>query len=122
MTSETTTAPGTTPQAEYTDEVARKLEEMKEKFLALELEQMRKGEIKARAQLQNAKKAIQEKQAEVEDRLDTARKVSAAAWDEAREGLESAWSELTGAFERARAEFKGEPLPEEENEEEAEAD
>ena len=108
MTADAATAePGTTKQAEYTERLERKLEALREDFLALELEQMRKGEIEARAQLQTAKKAIEEKRALVEDKLDRARKVSANAWDEAREGLESAWGELRGAFDRARAEFQG---------------
>lgn len=106
---ETQTRPGTeTPQAQFTGRIEEELERLRRDFLDLELEQMRKGEIAARAKLERAKSVVKEKRVEVEDKLDTAKKVGAAAWREARDGLQAAWDDLEGAVGRAREELRGE--------------
>lgn len=95
------------PKAEFTDTMAQRLDELHREFQELELEQMRKGEVKARAKLAAAKKSIAGKRKEVEDRLDTVRRASANAWEEARDGVEAAWQELRDAVDRARKDFEG---------------
>ena len=97
-----------TQRAEFTDEMERRVNEATEAFQELELAQMRKGEIKARARLAEVKKTVDEKRANARARLAAARLASAAAWDEAKKGLQSAWTELNEAVERARHELTGE--------------
>lgn len=115
------TMSGSEPAAELTDRIEQGLERLREEFLQLELDQMRKGEIEARAKLANAKKAVGEKRAEVADRLDTVRKASGAVLEEARVGLQAAWKELRDAVERARDDFEGRLAEEEEEDEDERA-
>jgi hypothetical protein len=81
-------------------------------FQDLELEQMRRGEIEARARLAKVKRGVDEKRTEVQQSLHQARKASESAWDEARAGFEAAWGELRAAVERARRELSGEGVEE----------
>lgn len=96
-----------TPKAEFTDNMEEQIEELRKEFQELELEQMKKGEVTARAKLADAKSAFEKKRRDVENRLDTVRRASSNAWDEAREGLDSAWDELRESVERARKDFEG---------------
>ncbi len=107
----------TTEQAELTQTVEEHLEALRKRFQDLELEQMRKGEIAARAKLDEAKKAVNQKRTQLESQLRRARKASGNAWDEARQGLENARSELEEAVERAAQSFAG-TLEDEDSEEE----
>jgi hypothetical protein len=97
-----------TQRAEFTDEIERRVNEAVEAFQELELAQMRKGEIEARARLAEVKKTVDEKQSNARARLASARSASAAAWEESKKGLQSAWTELSEAVERARHELTGE--------------
>lgn len=98
---------GDAPKAEFTEKMEEQLEALRTKFQEMELEQMKKGEVAARAKLSAAKKAVERKRKEVEDRLDTVRRASANAWEEARDGVDAAWEELQDAIERARKDFEG---------------
>lgn len=109
--------PTSTEQAELTQSVEEHLESLRQRFQDLELEQMRKGEIAARAKLDEAKQAVNQKRTQLESQLRRARKASGNAWDEAREGLENARSELEAAVERAAQSFAG-TLEAEDSEEE----
>ena len=97
----------TTEQDELTQTVEEHLEALRKRFQDLELEQMRKGEIAARAKLDEAKEAVRQKRSQLESQLRRARKASGNAWNEAREGLESAQSELEEAVDRAAQSFAG---------------
>ena len=96
-----------TPKAEFTESMEARLDELRTRFQEMELEQMKKGEIEARAKLADAKKRFEKKRRDVENRLDTVRRASSNAWEDARDGLESAWGELTDAVERAQKDFEG---------------
>lgn len=112
------TSENTAPKAEFTDKVEERLDELRSEFHDLELEQMRKGEVEARAKLAEAAETIKKKRAHVEAKIEAARKAGDSAWQEARGGLESAWAELTDAFNRAKRDFDGTLEAEEEEEEE----
>lgn len=105
-------------RAEYTEKVERLLEDAKSRFQQMELDQMKKGEVEARAQLARAQERFQQRRKELESQLKRARKAGEGAWSEVKDGVEAAWSELSGAIDRARAEFAGEELEEEDAEEE----
>ena len=92
-------------KAEFTEEVARRVDALLKEFQGMELSQMRKGEIAARAKLANAKKSLERKRETMREQLKRARDAGTAAWDDAREGVESAWEELRGAVEQAREDF-----------------
>lgn len=98
----------TTERAEFTEDLERRITGLVRDFQDLELEQMRKGEIEARAKLANVKEQVDEKRSDALASLSRARKASASAWDEAKGGLQSAWTELRGAVDRARDELAGE--------------
>ncbi|HSG46679.1 MAG TPA: hypothetical protein VLA43_02575 [Longimicrobiales bacterium] len=100
--------PEVVTRAEYTEKVERLLEDAKKRFQELELEQMRKGEVEARAALAKAQKRFEERRRELESELNRARKSSDSAWDEIRDGLESAWEEVVTSVNHARDEFRGE--------------
>lgn len=95
-------------KAAYTEQVEEQLEEAKKRFQQLELEQMRKGEVEARAALARAQERFSEKRRELESELRRARRSSESAWAEVKEGLESAWDDLAEAVDHARDEFRGE--------------
>jgi len=97
-----------TERTEFTDTLESRIDTAVKEFQDLELEQMRKGEIKARAKLADAKKIVDEKRADASKSLASARRASAAAWDEAKTGLQAATTELGSAVERVRAELTGE--------------
>ncbi len=103
-----------TPKAETTRAFETKLEEARRRFQAMELEQMKKGEVEARALLARAQKRVEGRRADVETRLEKARGASGSAWDEIRKGLEEAYASLEDSLERARAEFAGEVLDDDE--------
>jgi hypothetical protein len=94
-------------RAEFTDALESRIDAALQEFQDLELNQMRKGEIKARAKLADAKKLIDEERANARKSLSSARRASAAAWDEAKTGLQAAATELHAAVKRARADFAG---------------
>jgi hypothetical protein len=96
-----------TEKAEFTDRIEDRVKDVLKEFQGMELEQMRKGEIKARAQLSDAKKVVDEKRARLERSLKDAQNASGAAWEEARAGAEAAWSELSEAIAHARDTFEG---------------
>lgn len=100
--------PEVVTRAEYTEKVERLLEDAKKRFQELELEQMRKGEVEARAALAKAQKRFDQRRKEVESELKRARTSSQSAWDDVKDGLESAWGELIESVNHARDEFRGE--------------
>lgn len=95
----------TEQRAEFTEQIETRINEIMREFQDLELEQMRKGEIKARAKLANIRGGFVAKRKAVKDQLEQARKASSAAWADSKQGLESAWDELRSALEEARREF-----------------
>lgn len=97
----------TTDQAEFTNRFEEKVTDTLKEFQQLEIEQMRKGEIEARAKLADAKKAVNAKRDAMKKRLRSARKASRDAWSDAKAGVESAWDELTEAVSDARDSFEG---------------
>lgn len=110
----------TSAKDRYTEEMEQKLEDLRTEFQQLELEQMKKGEVEARAKLAAAKKAVDKKRREAEDRLDTIRRASTSGWEDARDELDKAREELQSSIDRARKDFEG-ILEEEEEEEKATA-
>ena len=106
------------PKAETTRAFETRLEEARRRFQTMELEQMKKGEVEARALLARAQKRFEDRRADVETRLKKARGSSGSAWDEIRKGLEEAYTSLEDSLERARAEFAGEAVEDDEETEE----
>jgi hypothetical protein len=98
-----------TQRAEFTNDIERRITDLMTEFQDLELKQMRKGEVEARARLASVKKLVDEKRGNAKRSLASAQRASSAAWDEAKAGLESAWTELRDAVQRAHAELSGEP-------------
>ena len=92
-------------KAEYTAKMERFLEDMGTRFQKLELEQMKKGEVEARARLAEAQKRFAEKKNDLETRLSKLRKAGDDSWSELKTGIDSAWNELESAFDRARTSF-----------------
>ncbi len=99
-----------TPKAETTRAFETRLEEARRRFQEMGLEQMRKGEVEARALLARAQKRFEGRRADVESRLRKARSSGGSVWDEIRKGLEEACTSLEDSLERARAEFAGEAI------------
>jgi hypothetical protein len=95
----------TEQRAEFTEQIENRFNVAIREFQDLELEQMRKGEIKVRAQLASVKKSFDIRRTAMQDQLADATKASSAAWSDAKQGLESAWEELSNALGEARAEF-----------------
>lgn len=95
----------TEQRAEFTEQIEKRFDEALREFQDLELRQMRKGEMKARAKLAQVKKGFDAKRDALRSRLDEATKASSAAWSDAKTGLESAWEELRAAVDEARNEF-----------------
>lgn len=104
-------------QAKFTEEMESRIHDILEEFHTMELTEMRKGEIEARARLAKAKKTFEQKRDAMRRTLAKARKASEGAWDEARDGLEAAWGELRESVDRARAQFDGVEYAEESAEE-----
>jgi hypothetical protein len=104
------------PKAETTQAFETRLEDVRRRFQKMELEQMKKGEVEARAVLARAQKRFEGRRADVESRLKKARGASGSAWDEIRKGLEEAYTSLEDSLERARAEFAGESVDDDEEE------
>lgn len=103
-------------QAEYTKKLERLLDDAKNRFQQMELDQMKKGEVEARAQLAHAQKEVRQKREAFEKELKRVRNSSRDAWEKLQEGADSAWDDLQAAVEAARAEFAGEVVEEEEEE------
>lgn len=104
----------TPERAEFTSQMEQRLDELGRRFQEMEIEQMKKGEVEARQKLEAAKKSVTEKRNEFESQLRRARKVSDDAWDDVSDTLRNAWTEMKEAVDRARAEFDGEGLEEDE--------
>jgi len=104
----------TPERAEFTSEMEQQLEDLGRRFQEMEIEQMKKGEVEARQKLEAAKKSVTEKRNEFENQLRRARKVSDDAWDDVSEKLRGAWTEMKEAVDRARAEFDGASLEQDE--------
>ncbi len=96
-----------------------RLETLKHDFQELELEQMKKGEIEARAKLASAKKDVKKKRDAAQRSIEGIRGSSAALSDEDRQAVEDALDELEAAVERARQDFEGTLEDEEQAEDEA---
>jgi hypothetical protein len=111
----TTDTDQSTERAEYTEQIEQRIKDTLREFQDLELEQMRKGEIKARARLAKVKRGVDQKRTAAQESLHRTRKASEAAWHEARVGLEAAWGELREAVERARSELSGDEADGESN-------
>lgn len=94
-------------RATFTNEVEERLETLRQKFQEMELSQMRKGEMEARAKLADAKKEIDRKRQSARQKLHEARKASENAWADLKEGLGAALTELSDAVERAHRSFEG---------------
>jgi hypothetical protein len=92
-------------RAEFTEQIESSVHEVLKEFQELELTQMRKGEIKARAKLAEVNKTFTRKREAVADELKKAGQAGSAAWTDAKKGVESAWEELRAAVDEARAEF-----------------
>ena len=97
----------TSERAAYTERFERRIKEALRDFRDIELEQMGRGEVEARARLVAWKGSIHEKRVAAQERPSEARHASAAAWSEARAGVEAAWVELRDAVARARIELLG---------------
>jgi multidrug resistance efflux pump len=97
-----------TERAEFTESIERRIDGLIRQFQEMELEEMRKGEVKARAKLAEAKKTFDQKRRHARESLSEARSASVAAWEEAKAGLQTAWTDLDRAVERAREEFAAE--------------
>ena len=95
----------TTQRAEFTEQITERLNDAIREFQDLELEQMRRGEIKARAKLAGVRKGYVKKRDAMKHELEKATKASSAAWSDAKGGIESAWNDLRTAIDEARAEF-----------------
>lgn len=104
---------------QFAEEMEERLDTLWARFQAMELEQMRKGEIEARAKLARAKKEVKKRRREVERRLDAVRDARPGAWEEAGEEAREAWAKLDEEVERAQHDFEG--TLEEQEEEAAEA-
>ena len=91
----------------FSDQAEERLEALRKRFQEMELEQMRKGEMEARAKLAKAKKTVDRKRDEAREMLKRARKAGASAAAEIQEGLDAALTELSDAVERARRDFEG---------------
>jgi|GEM_PF-5694884 len=100
----------TPERAEFTSQMEQRLEELGRRFQEMEIEQMKKGEVEARQKLEAAKKSVTEKRNDFENELRRARKVSDDAWDDVSDTLRTAWTEMKEAIDRARTEFDGENL------------
>jgi hypothetical protein len=109
-----TVSTATEERATLTESLETRIHEAIDEFQQMELSQMRKGEIEARAKLADAKRKVRERQAVATARLHNAKKASASAWEEARSGLEEAWEDLRAAVHAARRSFDG--IPEEDGE------
>jgi hypothetical protein len=94
-----------TERAEFTENLEQRIESLVQEFQEMELEQMRRGEMQARAKLADVKKIVDGKRESARKSLAFAHKASAAAWGDAKEGLQSAWRELRDAVQTARDEF-----------------
>lgn len=92
-------------RAEFTKEIENRVDDVLREFQDMELKQMRKGEIKARAKLAEVRKGFSAKRDNVRKALEEATKASSAAWTDVRGGVESAWEDLHTALEEARAQF-----------------
>jgi len=104
----------TPERAEFTSQMEQRLDELGRRFQEMEIEQMKKGEVEARQKLEAAKKSVTEKRNEFESQLRRARKVSDDAWDDVSDTLRNAWTEMKEAVDRARAEFDGASLEQDE--------
>lgn len=105
----------------YTRKMEERLEGLRQEFQQLELEQMKKGEVEARAKLAAAKKSVRKKRKQTEGRLDSVRRAGAGGWEDARTQLDESLTELQGEVERARRDFEGTLEEDEEADEEAHA-
>ncbi|MEQ8331378.1 MAG: hypothetical protein RH859_13040 [Longimicrobiales bacterium] len=94
-------------RAKFTDQIEEQVEALRRKFQEMELSQMRKGELEARALLADAKKAVSRQRTEAARRVASARKASAAGWNDVKEGLQTALDDLSEAVERAHRRFEG---------------
>ena len=104
----------TTQRAELTEQFTKRVNDAIREFQDLELEQMRRGEIKARAKLADVRRSYVKKRDAMKDELEKATKASSAAWSDAKAGVESAWTELRAAIDAARSEFSEEETEEKE--------
>ncbi len=98
----------TTQRAELTEQFTERMNAAIREFQDLELEQMRRGEIKARAKLSEVRKSYVRKRDAMKHELAKASKAGSAAWSDAKAGVESAWDELRAAIDEARSEFSDE--------------
>ncbi len=110
----------TASRADVIEDGYARLESLRRDFQALELEQMKKGEVEARAKLASAKKDVTKKRDAARRSVDGIRGSSAALSDEDRQEVENALDELEAAVERARRDFEG-TLEEDEEQAEDEA-
>lgn len=108
-----------TSRADAIEDGYARLESLRREFQALELEQMKKGEVEARAKLANVKKDVDKKRDAARRSIDGIRGSGASLSDEEHQGVEDSLDELEAAVERARKDFEG-TLEEEEEEEQAE--
>lgn len=98
----------TTQRAELTEQFTERLNDAIREFQDLELEQMRRGEIKTRAKLADVRKSYVKNRDAMKAELEMATKASSAAWGDAKAGAESAWKELRAGIDEARSEFSEE--------------
>lgn len=103
-------------QAEYTNKLERLLDDARTRFQKMELEQMKKGEVEARATLARAQEQVEKKRKAFEKEVRKVRNSSREAWEKLQEGADSAWEEFNAAIEAARAEFAGEAAEADEEE------
>lgn len=103
-------------KAEYTEKLQRLLDDANKRFQKMELEQMRKGEVEARAILARAQEDVAKKRDALESQLKKVRKAGDSSWEKLKDGLDDAWGEFHDALEDAEAEFNGELEEEKEKE------
>ena len=95
----------TTERQTYTEQIEQRIKATLREFQEMELEQMRKGEIEARARLARVKSGVDEKRTVAQRKLHRARKATADAWVEAKAEVEDAWRELRDEVDHARQEL-----------------
>ncbi len=104
----------TTQRAELTEQFTERVNDAIREFQGLEMKQMGRGEIKARAKLAAVRKNYVEKRDAMKDQLAKASKASSAAWSDAKAGVEAAWDEFRAAIDEARSEFSDDEAEEKE--------
>lgn len=95
----------TIEREDFTEHIERSIKAALREFQELEIAQMRKGRVEARARLARVKRDVDAKRTAAQRKLHRVRKATSAAWEEAKAEAETAWRELRDAVEQARDEL-----------------